>query len=245
MRKIRGFTLIELLVVIAIIAILAAILFPVFAKAREKARQASCCSNVKQIMLAHLQYAQDYDEKLTGVRMNRPQIGVACTGNAWVTWRANLQSYCKNTQMFQCPSLSLFGNETTWTAGNRDFDASYGMNGRYCGCCGLRIWAKISRLVEPAQQIIVGESTIADTNTWCHPNGGANCFRTPHNRGANYGFLDGHAKWMLPEATVDPVFLWMMNNPDDTNGGGNGAWAQARRADARVAIARYRTLVND
>jgi prepilin-type N-terminal cleavage/methylation domain-containing protein len=60
----RGFTLIELLVVIAIIAILAAILFPVFAKAREKARQTSCLSNCKQIALACLQYAQDYDETL-------------------------------------------------------------------------------------------------------------------------------------------------------------------------------------
>jgi len=61
-RPVRGFTLIELLVVIAIIAILAAILFPVFAKAREKARQTSCVSNLKQIALAMIQYAQDYDD---------------------------------------------------------------------------------------------------------------------------------------------------------------------------------------
>src|SRR5262245_16743330 len=68
-RSQRGFTLIELLVVIAIIAILAAILFPVFAQAREKARQASCMSNVRQIGLAALQYAQDYDETIVGTEL--------------------------------------------------------------------------------------------------------------------------------------------------------------------------------
>ena len=76
----RGFTLIELLVVIAIIAILAAILFPVFAKAREKARQASCQSNLKQLALACLMYAQDYDEHFTGWLV-RVRAAAGC-GNA-------------------------------------------------------------------------------------------------------------------------------------------------------------------
>src|ERR1035438_4951515 len=96
--KRRGFTLIELLVVIAIIAILAAILFPVFAKAREKARTASCSNNCKQIGLAFIQYVQDYDEHYppydndTGGAV--PRYG----------WELLIQPYIKNTQAFHCPS---------------------------------------------------------------------------------------------------------------------------------------------
>jgi len=88
-----GFTLIELLVVIAIIAILAAILFPVFAKAREKARQAACASNMQQIGLAILQYAQDYDERLP--------VGYAPNNGAG--WASTCQSYIRSTAVFACP----------------------------------------------------------------------------------------------------------------------------------------------
>jgi prepilin-type N-terminal cleavage/methylation domain-containing protein len=117
--KKRGFTLIELLVVIAIIAILAAILFPVFARAREKARQASCQSNLKQLALGMLMYVQDYDERFP----NGPASAGTGDGNivhngwAWMVddgWRAGVTSqvflrdlvmpYVKNTQIFRCPS---------------------------------------------------------------------------------------------------------------------------------------------
>ena len=90
----RGFTLIELLVVIAIIAILAAILFPVFARAREKARQTSCLSNLKQIGLAVMMYAQDYDECY-------PEPYTPFTN--WPLWQDTIQPYMKNTQLLICP----------------------------------------------------------------------------------------------------------------------------------------------
>jgi prepilin-type N-terminal cleavage/methylation domain-containing protein/prepilin-type processing-associated H-X9-DG protein len=104
-----GFTLIELLVVIAIIAILAAILFPVFARARENARRASCQSNIKQILLGVTQYTQDYDE-----RFPRP-IAVS---PALAQWSDLLQPYLKSTQIFECPSttkgfVSYYGNSLT------------------------------------------------------------------------------------------------------------------------------------
>jgi prepilin-type N-terminal cleavage/methylation domain-containing protein/prepilin-type processing-associated H-X9-DG protein len=103
--KTRGFTLIELLVVIAIIAILAAILFPVFAQAREKARQTSCLSNLKQLGTGLMMYAQDYDESYvlnnTSVDVKYPDGGTSDRHGAWAKL---LQPYLKNVQIFSCPS---------------------------------------------------------------------------------------------------------------------------------------------
>src|SRR5450631_192882 len=99
MRNYKGFTLIELLVVIAIIAILAAILFPVFAKVREKARQTSCLSNEKQLGLGFIQYVQDNDEHWpTGGGGGQPTLG---TG-----WAGTIYPYVKSTGVFGCPDDS-------------------------------------------------------------------------------------------------------------------------------------------
>lgn len=105
----RGFTLIELLVVIAIIAILAAILFPVFAQAREKARQISCLSNTKQIALGYMQYYQDSDEVLPGL-FYRSATAVTYPGETRArtlySWTEYLEPYTKSRAIYHCPSVT-------------------------------------------------------------------------------------------------------------------------------------------
>lgn len=121
-RTTAAFTLIELLVVIAIISILAAILFPVFARARENARRTSCLSNLKQTGLAVMQYVQDYDEQYPPARQKRPGMVAADMpdGKMWMTsggdpvivWPQLTYAYHKSMQAFYCPSSPL-GSATT------------------------------------------------------------------------------------------------------------------------------------
>jgi len=177
--KRRGFTLIELLVVIAIIAILAAILFPVFAKAREKARQSSCLSNVKQIMLAVLQYAQDYDETL-------PPGALATPGPSDADdWYDLLTPYMKSTQILVCPSVRA--------------TPSYGWNyqefGYYYGSFGTGWATQLGQITSPATTILIGDNSDGvDRNRYLYRRDPAR-LPTRHNDGGNMGLCDGHAKW--------------------------------------------------
>lgn len=123
----KGFTLIELLVVIAIIAILAAILFPVFARARESARRSSCLSNLKQIGLGLMMYTQDYDEQLPKTAFANPQVpplGWAMSGY-WL-WQQQIYDYVKSKQVFYCPSSAFGGSLSSGVGGFRE--GNYGAN---------------------------------------------------------------------------------------------------------------------
>jgi prepilin-type N-terminal cleavage/methylation domain-containing protein/prepilin-type processing-associated H-X9-DG protein len=199
----KGFTLIELLVVIAIIAILAAILFPVFARARENARRASCQSNLKQMGLGLMQYTQDYDEKF-------PTTSITLAGPTYVRWSGMIQPYIKSTQLFICPSDTGSYNQTNIGNGSSE-GMSYGYSTYFNSSSNV---AQAS-MVKPAETIVFGDGTsyvvkpaAADPFTgsastqypglvWnSNENESSRPVRYRHLEMANFAFADGHVKAM-------------------------------------------------
>ena len=172
-RNVRAFTLIELLVVIAIIAILAAILFPVFAQAREKARGASCLSNTKQIGLGILMYAQDYDEDFPHfadycVRIPNPLKPTDPNHPLGVRnmWQAGVYPYLKNWQIFTCPSDAIASSTDPFV---NFYDLSYGYNYGYLSTlegtadpgCGVTQWfaaVGLAQVQAPAQIVMIADA---------------------------------------------------------------------------------------
>ena len=157
-RKSRqGFTLIELLVVIAIIAILAAILFPVFAQAREKARQASCISNTKQVSLAILQYVQDYDEQFPAGRTLPSSLVAQSTPNPYVGigWAGQSYAYSKSAQVLKCPDDSTASYPASGT-NPAVYPVSYSYNINVAGGTAAG-GASISSMNAPASTILLSE----------------------------------------------------------------------------------------
>lgn len=221
MSRKKGFTLIELLVVIAIIAILAAILFPVFAKARDKARQVSCLSNQKQIGLATLQYTQDYDERFPmawwGIDGSEEQIKAFTNYGCLFA----IGPYLKSAAVMRCPSIgsgaNTYGVNCTpgmWPWSTTVWGLAWGAPGSDLGSPQP---AKLGEVVSPANIVLTYETCepyqdFGDTGCWFYgtrfgavfPDGspislpGAPWYKwVPlHSDGQTYTFCDGHAKWM-------------------------------------------------
>jgi len=210
MGRRAGFTLIELLVVIAIIAILAAILFPVFSRAREKARQTNCTSNVKQLMLAANMYAQDYDETLPSGVYDFNADGNWTAGD--YTWRVASLPYIKNAQMQFCPSKKM-GGATVFTGAFPDHvsDAGYAMNYHHWGPTGGAVpptppgGQALGTVGDASSCIFFTESDGGvstgigdDTSAGAHGTYETASWTTRHNGVSNYGFVDGHVKSLAP-----------------------------------------------
>jgi prepilin-type N-terminal cleavage/methylation domain-containing protein/prepilin-type processing-associated H-X9-DG protein len=207
----RGFTLIELLVVIAIIAILASILFPVFGRAREMARRTSCLSNEKQMGLAFMMYAQDFDE---GLPTWCTAYGVANPTPETVDsfWDYKLIPYIKSGTMpnkgtigsvsggvWKCPSST----ETSATARSYGYSRGVFYNNDPAAAQTYR-YPFISAMDKPASTILVGDSGSdgylnRPAELWYYVSNKNREMPFRHMDGANYLFADGHAKWMKGE----------------------------------------------
>jgi len=220
----QGFTLIELLVVIAIIAILAAILFPVFARARENARRASCQSNLKQIALGVFMYDQDYDEKMPWVHVNAS--GNVSASNPY-GWDDALQPYLKSTQIFQCPSEPNPPGPTNTTTNLSPDPTQNGYSDYWFN--GMANGASDATFNSPASTVLIGDGinytsrnlsqgtpgnipTVGTCDNTSGPGTRATLPATTsdysaarHLTGANVAFADGHVKWEKGVSDSSPM----------------------------------------
>jgi prepilin-type N-terminal cleavage/methylation domain-containing protein/prepilin-type processing-associated H-X9-DG protein len=248
-RPVKAFTLIELLVVIAIIAILAAILFPVFGRARENARRTSCLSNLKQIGLGVMQYTQDYDERLpmgtynpavlyTGTESVPARIFDSTTAsglNRYISWMDAIYPYVKSTQIFVCPSASRGIPVPSYGYNNAFTSAGY--KGSYGSTTYGVPWQGVSlSAINRASEVIMVLDYNDQSGTYATPRGHmmwftqeANKMRViPHLEGGNIAYADGHAKWQ-PGAKFNPSYTdtaseCNINNPNKNFAFCDPAW---------------------
>ncbi len=232
MTRQRAFTLIELLVVIAVIAILAAILFPVFAQAREKARSISCLSNCRQLGMAIQMYVTDHDEAFPCSCMQGMSMPGMTSSNLQ-SWLDTVLPYIKTTALYRCPSDS----SPLWTSMDTPRRSSYGFNAYFIPIQEPYYGVTLAQVNKPAECILVTE--LADTWSqdffmpmyWGDPPKVSNADmqmmewdmmnQVPlslaiqrHQGGASYVFADGHAKWLRFNQTFQqtsgsaPILNW-------------------------------------
>ena len=232
----RGFTLIELLVVIAIITILASILFPVFARARENARRSTCQSNLKQIGLSFAQYVQDYDEVLPYTVTHATQAGAFFTNRT--VWGDVLQPYTKSVQLFICPSnentnapleLGLVpqpANVAHMAYGTAQCfaTATTAKCGAFIGSTVDGLPSRMADFNKSADTYLVGEiqDSFGVTFGFCvQPANDGQVNRYPgtnHFEGSNWLFVDGHVKYRLKSKADEVVggttnYYWLRVKP--------------------------------
>lgn len=220
----QGFTLIELLVVIAIIAILAAILFPVFARARENARRSSCLSNQKQIGLGLMQYVQDYDEGYPSAYIETTQVSPMNWYSGLWFWQEIIYPYTKSAQIYYCPSspgskdtgaafrfhyganqLIMPGAETTQVSTNFLKMSAINRSAEIYLTMDSGHYAPLpSMVLNPVAWIYVPGVHAADSSIACAQNipETSDCESGRHFTGNNVTFADGHAKWIKSDVIV-------------------------------------------
>jgi prepilin-type N-terminal cleavage/methylation domain-containing protein/prepilin-type processing-associated H-X9-DG protein len=206
----KGFTLIELLVVIAIIALLAAILFPAFARARENARRASCQSNMKQIALGVKMYVQDYDEKFPLIWQNQKADGSVNTARTG-QWITATMPYIKSAQVLACPSYKPAKSTEPYSYAANGY--LFGKNESVLTSSAVIIlnWELASEADSTASQAaplleVCGAAQVEPYGPLASSIGSKGCFfpgkngeSERHLGGANYSFVDGHVKWYRVE----------------------------------------------
>ena len=230
-RNKRGFTLIELLVVIAVIAILAAILFPVFARARENARRSTCASNLKQIGLGIMQYTQDYDETTP---LDFFQVGAV--GSDGASWRLTIYPYVKSSQIYMCLSNPERKNAARYDGDSSaaavttmktmfpevpKFSISYALNSYYAtgssrspspaigGSDGSFHVVKMSSWQSPSTLVLGGESGNRYPYVRIDDDSTATLHYTfGHLQTTNVLFADGHVKAMKWSDTCSGPYTW-------------------------------------
>lgn len=210
----KGWTLIELLAVIAIIAVLAAILLPVFHQAREKARQASCLSQLKQISSATLVYAQDYDEVLPcfwDYYDGESKLGgwifystfAQCSPQNFDPSKGSIYSYILNAQIYTCPS------DRCRQGNSYAYNGALSVNPVAKVGSGFHFGLHLAAIQEPANVVMfTEEETVHGSTDDGHHLPEGNCPTTRHHGRSNFTFCDGHAKALLPENVPSRSFRY-------------------------------------